>query len=177
MVEPPAFSDRFRVTSARPSPSVMELPSAGVKFGLLETAEAVSVPRRRRRLEPVKAEEPRSRTWPVSASLSMTRLLPAMVPRMTSVWPAAAPIEEGAVRVMPRLAAKVTPAVARRRPPESVISSAVRTVGTAPKARSLDTARVPAATTVLPTFVLAPVSVRVPVPTLVRAPRPERTPE
>ena len=112
VVEPEAFSERLKVTSARPSPRVMALPRAGVKFGLLETAEAVSVPRRIVRFEPVKAEEPRRRTVPVRASLSMTRLLPAMVPSRTSVWPVAAPMEEGAVRVMPRLAASVTPAVA-----------------------------------------------------------------
>ena len=84
----------------------------GVKLTLLETAEAVSVPRRIERPVPVKAEEPRRRTVPVRASLSMTRLLPVMAPSRTSVWPVAAPMEEGAVRVMPRLAASVTPAVA-----------------------------------------------------------------
>ena len=110
VVEPPAFSARFRVTSARPSPRVMLLPSAGVKFTLLETAEAVSVPRRIVRPLPVKAEEPRSRIVPVRSALSMVRLLPAMVPRRTMVVPAAAPIEEGAVRVIPRLADKVRPA-------------------------------------------------------------------
>ena len=88
------------------------MPRAGVKFALLETAEAVSVPRRIVRPVPVKAEEPRSRIVPVRSALSMVRLLPAMVPRRTMVVPAAAPIEEGAVRVIPRLADKVRPAVA-----------------------------------------------------------------
>ena len=90
----------------------MLLPSAGVKFALLETAEAVSVPRRIVSPVPVKAEEPRRRIVPVRSALSMVRLLPAMAPSRTMVVPAAAPIEEGAVKVMPRSAVRVRPAVA-----------------------------------------------------------------
>ena len=83
---------------------------------------------------------------------------------------------EAAVRVSPRLADSVKEPRALSLAPSSVIDAALTASGAAPKAASVETARVPASTTVAPAKVLAPASVRVPVPTLVRAPRPERTP-
>ena len=172
------FSERLSDALSRPSPIVILLVSRdGVKFALLEAAEAINVPRRIVRPVPVKAEEPRRRTVPVTLALSMVRALPAMVPRRTMVVFAAAPIEEGAVNVRPRLAVSVRPVVAKRRPPARVTASAMVVAETAPKARSLEMAKVPPLTTVLPVFVLTPVRVKVPVPFLVRPPRPERTPE
>ena len=178
VVEPVAFSDMLRATVSRPSPIVILLVSRdGVKFALLETAEAINVPRRIVRPVPVKAEEPRRMTLPVPSALSMVRPLPVMAPRRVKVWLAAAPIEEGAVNVRPRLAVSVRPVVAKRRLPARVTASAMVVVETAPKARSLEMAKVPPLTTVLPVFVLTPVRVKVPLPFLVRPPRPERTPE
>ena len=124
-------------------------------------------------------------TWMPEASatvrvdgLAFTTFVPVVTQFM-------APMVEGAVSVMPRLALSgpvsaetlVTKAPAARSvPPFSVIASAVKAPGAAPRDASLLMRSVPPLTTVLPAFVLTPLSTRAPVPFLVMPPRPVRAP-